>query len=60
MTIKVKKIMADAPLQRIKKLPENFWEMTDNEKRTWARRFLLDLSPHAEKRIRKAELDEQI
>jgi hypothetical protein len=52
--------MADEPLQRIKKLPENFWEMSDDEKRSWARRFLLDLSPNAEKRIRKAGSDSDL
>lgn len=52
--------MADGPLQRVKKLPENFWDMTDEEKRTWAKRFLLDLSPNAEKRKRKIGSDDNI
>ncbi len=58
--MKAKKKMADEPLQRIKKLPENFWEMSNDEKRSWARRFLLDLSPNAEKRIRKAGSDSDL
>ena len=45
--------MADGPLQRVRQLPKNFFELSEAEKREWARQYLAGLSPNPEVRKKR-------
>lgn len=47
------KKMSDGPLQRIRELPKDFFELSEDEKKEWARQYLSGLSPNPEVRKRK-------